>query len=181
MPLVDPLSIKSVLVSHARRYPLLREQDLYKLLVQAALGNEHASADAEQARKWFDREIREMGEGPLEPLFEAIDLEGKILRVHLRPLARSAFDPAMVLDAFLASGKSFQGSTERLENYLQTALSVSSQNTFSFSEKQLEEYLDLMRSQGFPAVHHSKEYRSAYRPAYRVVARAALPDMFMKI
>ncbi len=30
-------------------------------------------------------------------------------------------------------------------------------------------YFDPIVAQGYPVVHHSEDYRAAYRPAYRVV------------
>ena len=38
-----------------------------------------------------------------------------------------------------------------------------------FDSQALEEYLDQYANMGYPAVSHSEAYRTAYRPAYRVV------------
>ena len=46
---------------------------------------------------------------------------------------------------------------------------------FSFSPRDLADYLTAYAAQGYPMVSHSETYRAAYHPAYRVVLRSELP------
>jgi hypothetical protein len=171
-------SIQDILILNSKRYPGWKEQDLYKLIYQAGMGNEHAITDEAGVRRWMERELLEMGNGPDEPLIDPISPDEAVVRVHLRPLVKAKLDPALVLQAFLDSSKVFHGSKELLEKYMASALELARMNDFSFSEAQLSAYFDQMRTLNLPAVHHSPEYEEAYRPAYRVVARAALPKEF---
>lgn len=172
------VSIQGILSSNTKRYPGWKEQDLYKLIYQAAMGNEHAITDEILVRRWMERELLEMGDGPHELLIDPISPEGAVVRVHLRPLMKAHLDPELCLQAFLNTSKVFQGSKDLLINYMVTALELASGDGFSFSKKQLSEYFKQMKNLDLPAVHHSQEYEEAYRPAYRVVARAALPKEF---
>ena len=48
---------------------------------------------------------------------------------------------------------------------------LSEKGEVPFQTADLEAYIEQMESLGFPAVHHSKQYQSAYLPSYRVVLR----------
>jgi len=45
-----------------------------------------------------------------------------------------------------------------------------------FALDELRRFFAAMQAQAFPAVHHSKRYRQAYRPAYRVIVQRFLTD-----
>ena len=171
----------SILTTSDKKYPLWKAEDLYKLACQAAMGNEHAITDEAGVRRWMERELSEMGEGPDEPLLESISPDGAVVRIHLRPLVNTKLNPEIVLQAFLDSAKFFRGSKENLEQYLNCALEVSSKGQIALPIEQLAVFFDQMRDLGFPAVHHSQAFELAYRPAYRVVARAALPMEVIKV
>ena len=75
----------SILHSHHERYPEMGIQDVYKLAHQAALGPGHAVGNPAGARDYLERELDDMGAGPVEPLFDPISADGELVRVHLRP------------------------------------------------------------------------------------------------
>jgi hypothetical protein len=158
------MSFKSTLLSHLARYPAMQLADVYKLIHQAALGSEHAIRDPESAHNWLTRELAEMGEGPTEPLLDPLSDKAGILRVHLRPYIASDGDPAQLLKAFIRTANEFHGDTQTLENYWHIATSLG-----HFPAAEMEAFIQSMRAQNYPAVHHSSKYESLYRPAYRVV------------
>ena len=125
------------------------------------------------------RELVEMGEGPEEPLIDAISPDSTVVRVHLRPLVKAQLDAERVLQAFLETPKLFSGSKQKLHDHMVSALELARENIFSFSAAQLADLNEQMKTLDFPAVHHSPEFERLYRPAYRVVARAALPREFL--
>lgn len=172
-------TIENLIVSHDQRYPGWSAQDLYKLLFQSAMGNEHAIEDEASVRRWMERELREMGEGPVEPLLDPISSGGEVLRVHLRPMVNEDLDAALLLRAFLVSPAYFQGSRDALEGYLQTALGMAQRGAISIRFDELDEFVGQMRVAGWPAAHHSPEFECRHKPAYRVVVRAALEAEFL--
>jgi len=163
-----------VLIVNANRYPDWTEQDLYKLLYQAAMGNEHAIIDEAGVRRWMEKELAEMGDGPDDLLFDPISPDGAILRVHLRPMMKAGIDPDLILQAFLNTSHVFKGSLDRLLLYMESAVEAAKKKEIDFPVISLTNYFAHMKDSGFPAVHHSLEYEKVYRPAYRVVAKNSL-------
>lgn len=157
------MPIESILVSHFARYPAMALADLYKLLHQAALGSHHAVRDA---RDRLTRELTGLGEGPDEPLFDLLSEETGLARIHLRPWLASGGALERLLEAFLRTANEFRGDPQTLERYWQIAARLG-----RFSLAEMETFIQAMRAQNYPAVHHSAEYTRLYRPAYRVVWR----------
>lgn len=167
------------MLEHARRYPLLAESDVCKLLHQAALGSEHAVKDAVRVQAWLERELAEMGPGPDEPLIDPISPDGAILRVHLRPLVRLGLDPYRLNQAFIQTANTFPGSPQRFDDYAACAVQLAADGELPCTARGLQAFITQLRQAGLPAVHHSEVYTHSYRPAYRVVAAHLLPPGFL--
>jgi hypothetical protein len=160
------MTFEAILRAHFMRYPSMQIQDMYKLIHQAALGSEHAITHPEGARKWMERELAEMGAGPDESVIDPISADGQIVRVHLRPFVAQGDDPEMLLDAFIRTANEYRGNMQILKSYWNIAADVQ-----HFSSSEMDDYIQSMQTQNYPAVHHSSEYERLYRPAYRVVWR----------
>lgn len=152
----------------------MQVMDLYKLLHQATLGSEHAVHDEQAARDWLERELAEMGDGPDEPLLDPISPDGQIVRVHLRPYLRAGREPEALLHAFVRTANEFRGSKGKLKQYGASTARMATKGWLPFARREVEVFFTEIEKQGFPAVQHSKTYKRAYRPAYRVVAREYL-------
>jgi hypothetical protein len=168
--------LRDILVTQSRRYPHWNIEDLYKLIHQAAMGSEHAVSDETRAHEWLLGEIQDLGDGPDEPLIDTISPDGGVVRIHLRPLVRANKDIEQLFHAFLRTARYFHGSETRLEMYGKSAVWIAQDGVFPFSADKLAAYIKHMKESDFPAVHHSAVFESAYRPAYRVVAREFLPE-----
>jgi len=168
-------SLSDVLVAHAVRYPLWGLDDLYKLVHQASMGSEHAVTSDDGARSELRRELAEMGPGPAEPLLDPISGDGAIVRVHLRPFVSLGLDPGVLVRAFVQTAHEYHGSRDDLARGLADAAHLAAERLLSLGEADVHLFLSRMEAAGFPVVHHSAAFRSHYRPAYRVVARAFLP------
>src|SRR6266550_4034205 len=80
----DPTAPWRALVqAHVKRYPALEIQDVYKLLLHATLGAEHAAPSFPMAQRWLEDELRTMGPGPRELLVDTLGRGGRYARVHL--------------------------------------------------------------------------------------------------
>jgi hypothetical protein len=156
------------------RYPRLAIQDLYKLIYQAAMGAEHAVPDVAAAQDWLERELRQLGDGPEEPVVETISPDGCMARVHLRPYVAAGGDPAALLTAFVRTAKEHGGTREQLRRYWSSAIRLAAMGGLLFSQTDLRSFWADVEVQGFPVVHHSAGYRAAYKPAYRVIRREFL-------
>lgn len=154
----------------------MQPDDLYKLAHQAALGSEHAVASPEVARAWLERELIGMGGGLPEPLLDPISGDGRILRVHLRTYIQAGHEPEALLTAFVQSANQVKGSSQDLRDCLVVLLELAGSGQIDFEAGELRALFARMESAGWPARHHSDAYTSAYRPAYRVIAREFLPE-----
>ncbi|MDD5645684.1 MAG: DUF4111 domain-containing protein [Candidatus Bipolaricaulis sp.] len=173
--------MRRILIEHARRYPLWRLDDLYKLVHQAAMGSEHAVIDETRARAWLVREMAEVGPGPDEPLVDPISPEGGIVRVHLRPYVRRGLDPDLLAEGFVRTAREFRGTPEAVEMALAEAAQLAREGMLTFPEAGVRLFADRMRRAGFAPIHHSAAYAAAYRPAYRVVARTCMGEVLRQV
>jgi hypothetical protein len=160
------MTIEAVLRAHFMRYPSTQIQDVYKLIHQAAMGSEHATSSIEGARKWMERELAEMGAGSDEPVIDPISDDGQIVRVHLRPFVVQGGKPETLLEAFIHTANEYRGDLQALKNYWSIAAGMG-----YYSSTEMEDFIQSVQAQDYPAVHHSSEYERLYRPAYRVVWR----------
>lgn len=170
-----------ILVAHAIRYPQWKVPDLYKLLHQGVMGSEHAVTDPGHARRWLEDELAHLAPSSIqEPLVDPISPNGAIVRVHLRPFSLTNLDPALLLEAFLQTASDYNGSTLDLEHAWLDARDLCVKELLPFSPQELDTFFTPIRKNGFPAVHHSETYEAFYHPAYRVVARAFLPQKIVE-
>ncbi|MEW6093519.1 MAG: hypothetical protein AB1531_06090 [Chloroflexota bacterium] len=169
--------VSRILTNHCSRYPYMQVRDVYKLLLQAALGCEHAVRDETSAQEWLERELAEMGAGPDEPLFDPVSPDGEIVRVHLRPYFRAGRDPQKLLQAFVQTFRVFSGSRDTFQAFWREAIAMCMEGSLPFEKQALETFFDEMKALGFPAAHHSEDYIRLYHPAYRVVARELMEEV----
>jgi hypothetical protein len=158
-----------IVSDHSNRYPTMQIQDIYKLAYQAALGSEHAISSPSIARQSLILEINEMGPGPDDPMLDSISPNQEIVRVHLRPFLSVGGNMEELLKAFVLTSENYHGDTSTLEEYWKSAI-----KTQLFTSVEMVEYFKSMKDRGFPAAHHSREYRKNYHPAYRVIERRYL-------
>lgn len=158
----------AIVIEQVRRHPVLTHVDLYKLAHQAAFGAEHAIPDSGLAAAWLTREWEALPERP-EPIFDTIAPGGALVRLNLRAWRDQGGTPAVVLAAFLETGRTYQRDKETFVRYWATIVQLARARRIPFDAELLIRHGTTMRSRDYPAVSHSPEYRAAYQPAYRVV------------
>jgi hypothetical protein len=166
---------RAFLVSQARRYPRWEAADLYKLLHQASRGSEHAAPSETVAQDRLEREFRDMGPGPAEPLVDPIRADGAIARVHLRPWQEAGLDSGLLLSGFLSTAGAWREAPGELEAALQQAAGLAGE--LGLAAAAVAGLAMQMKEEGYPPGQHSAAYRLHYRPAYRVVATGFLPTV----
>jgi hypothetical protein len=159
------MKIFTLLSNHLMRYPAIQAQDVYKLIHQAACGPAHAVTNSKDAHDWLEKELKNLSDPYPEPIIDPISLDGALVRVHLAPYMAGGGDPEVLLNAFIRTSHEFFPDHDRLEGYLMAVqLEIAG----------LQELAKTLKIQGYPALHHSDQYRAAYKPAYRVVLKKFL-------
>ncbi|MBO4384452.1 MAG: hypothetical protein J5854_03430 [Clostridia bacterium] len=154
---------------NVERYPLMRPQDVYKLVYQHEFGCAHAVKDRGAARAWL---ARELGETPQKdaPLYD--DIGNGWARVDLAALDANGVTADELLDWFVKSAEPAGDRTR----FKEAVMDIAEEAELPFEREELKSLVREMEKAGFPAVHHSEEYRKAYRPAYRVVKKEFIPQ-----
>jgi hypothetical protein len=111
--------------------------------------------------------------------YESISPGGCVFRIHLRPFCESDSDLNAINESFIQTAKSFEGSIANLRRYFFYSEKMAVSGRLPFEPFQLRRFFAAQEDRHFPAVHHSNRYRSAYRPAYRIVAREFLPGFIV--
>ena len=168
-PSSEEVSFRSILTDQITRYPKLELQDLYKLIYQAAMGSEHAVSDTDMVHTSLERELEALTDGPAEPVIENISPDSRLVRINLRPYFAAKGDRSALITAFVRTANEYKGSDCQLRRYWSYAERMAADGELPFTYAALERFFSEMQAQGFPAVHHSTTYASAYHPAYRVI------------
>ncbi len=157
---------------HADQYGALEARDLYKLLHQAVAGPGHAIRDPGMARDWLIREWDSLGAPHAgEQLIEPLSGDGRLVRLNLRPWRAAGRGPEDVLSAFLRTAEAISPSESEVRSSMDAirACGATLAASAGIGAEVLDAFFAEQAAAGYPAVHHSAGYASAYVPAYRVV------------
>ncbi len=157
--------------THLARYPRMTWQDAYKLLYQGTLGPEHLAADPEAFAARLLAEYEAVSPAADELLYEPVRPDGRLLRVHLRPFKARGGNPERLLKACLAAAGTRWGTPEELAAVWAEAVQASRAGRWP-ALGDVAAFAAWLAANGDAAVHHSAQYRAAYRPAYRLIAAA---------
>lgn len=157
---------RTSLLRHYEEYPAMETQDIFKFLFQSAFGCEHLVTDEDAALSYVLREYERVSPHAAPRIDR---LAGDYSRVHLSWL-HDGLTPETLTRMFCASATSEAHGTSRLESLISTTVELIESGSLPLSSAEFEEDLTAWKSMGFPAVHHSEIFRTAYTPAYRVVS-----------
>lgn len=169
----------SLIAKEFNSHPKMKAQDLYKFLHQAAMGSEHAVKNPQAAKDWMKNEIASMDSTIENNLVDTLSY-GSIVRVNLRPYLKAGFSADKLVEAFIKTANNYKGSKETLKDYLAIAKRMIRRKDINIDYAEFNSLVNEMETKGFPALHHSKEYEEAYKPAYRVIALEYLPELLKK-
>ena len=157
--------LKSILVAHAKRYPLMQPTDAVKLIYQNEFGGGHLIRDEQACLNYLRREYDSITKKPNALLYEEIG--NGIVRVNLAAVKPE--DLEQLGRDFIRSAARHIGSKERFLKKLDVLRQLTAAGHFLFGMTELEDFLSEYIKSGCPMVSHSEQYRKAYLPAYRIV------------
>jgi hypothetical protein len=157
--------LRAILITHAKRYPLMQPTDAVKLIYQNEFGGGHLIRDEEACLNYLRREYADQKKDPTAPLYE--DIGNGIVRVNLAAVKPE--DLEQLGQDFIASAAKHKGTLDSFLNKLEVLHKLTTEGVFTFDVDALKVYLSEYKAAGYPAVSHSNVYRKHYVPAYRVV------------
>ena len=157
--------LRAILITHAKRYPLMQPRDAVKLIYQNEFGGGHLIRDEEACLNYLRREYTSVAKNPTVPLYE--DIGNGITRVNLAAVKPE--DLEQLGRAFIDSAAKHKGTMDRFLNKLEVLRKLTAEGVFTFDTNALNAYLSEYEAAGYPAVSHSEQYRQAYKPAYRII------------
>jgi hypothetical protein len=169
---------REVVKEHLQRYPTMQIQDLYKLTLQASLGVEHFMEDTVAMLSYLNDELRQVSASDHDSLTELLTPDSQLVRLNLRPFKLNSGDPAALIQAMAVTAKTFRGARKNMFAYWGTVELMAEERFIPFKKRELQQYFQKRARERFPSVHHSTAYSRSYKPAYRVVLRNLVPDLF---
>ena len=162
--------LKAILITHAKRYPLMQPRDAVKLIYQNEFGGGHLIRDEEACLNYLRREYATLEKDPTAALYE--DIGNGIVRVNLAAVKPE--DLEQLGRDFIRSAAKHKGTLDSFLNKLEVLRMLTTEGVFAFDLDALNTYLSEYKAAGYPAVSHSEQYRQAYKPAYRIIRNAYL-------
>lgn len=154
---------------HLQNHTKVRLHDVYKLLHQGVFGPRHLLRNPESARSYLQEEWDAIEAAGAEALTEPVSIDGKIIRINLRPFKAGGGKCESLWEALYNSATIIRPDKEQFRKLWQQLIDLCEQKRLPFSADEAERLKMEMSAQGYPALHHSKEYQQANKPAYRVV------------
>ena len=159
--------LKSILIAHARRYPLMQPTDAVKLIYQNEFGGGHLIRDKQAVLNYLRREYESVEKDSAMPLYE--DIGNGIVRVNLAAVKPEDLD--QLGRDFIRSAAEHTGTRERFLQKLDVLRQLTEAGHFGFGMIEMESYLSEYIKSGCPMVSHSEQYRQNYAPAYRIIKK----------
>jgi dephospho-CoA kinase len=157
---------RKLLIEHLNTYPKLKTRDIFKYIFQSSFGCEHLVSSESMALDYIKREYETISktEAPrIDPL------DGEYSRVYLSYL-NGGLKPETLAKLFCLSAKKESDGKSLLEEKIQVAKELVANGALPLEDESFYKALGEWSTLGYPAVHHSDEFRMEYRPAYRVIA-----------
>ena len=170
---------KAVLVRHYKQYPKLQIQDLFKYIYQSSFGCEHLISSPEAVEGYIRKEAES---APSVNGAFAESLDGEFCRVHLDCIRAGLCTDTLAKLFFLSAGHVEDGK-ERLEEKISALREAVEEGLLPFDKETVSVALHKWCEAGYPACHHSEEFRKEYAPAYRLIKKeyARFLPLFLRI
>ena len=160
------MDFREIVLENCRRYPKLRGRDLIKLLYQYSFGCEHLAADEKTVLARIISEAESIKNGTPE----AVEELGDYCRVGLSYLD-CGLSAETLARIFCLSARPDEDGEKKLRRGIEIITELAESGLLPISHDEWSAALYEWKNANYPAVRHSEEYREAYAPAYRVVAK----------
>lgn len=149
-----------IVKEHMERYPQMEPQDFGKLAFQSEFGPEHLITEIQQAKDFLEEEWKMLPADTTPRYPEAVS--GSLCRFPLTACP-SADAVKLLAELFVLTAKEHQGSM--------TGLEEKAEQLASLEIPGFVEWRETWKQKGYLPVHHSRAYRGAYHPHYRLLGK----------
>ena len=153
---------EEIILFHLKKYPLMTAQDAVKLCYQSAFGCGHLVNNKDSALSMLKKEMEEIVTDCDAQLFEPIG--NGYVRLDLHRAKFDKLDIEKIRDVFIKSAN--EGHKTDIEPKIELLKKLAEKGKTPFSKEELSDYLSAYNGE---MVRHSKKYREAYNPSYRVI------------
>ena len=129
--------LRAILITHAKRYPLMQPTDAVKLIYQNEFGGGHLIRDEEACLNYLHREYADLEKDPTAPLYE--DIGNGIVRVHLAVVKPENLE--QLGRDFIRSAAKHKGTLDSFLNKLEVLRILTAEGVFAFDLDALNTYL----------------------------------------
>jgi len=165
---------------HFRHYPRLETRDLVKLAYQDVFGNRHFHSGSEEALLRIENEMKSYSpDAGRCVLVEPVSPEPAVgwVRVNLAAWKQRGGRFSVLADICAASAATSPSDPIGFPERLHWMSAFLSREGIPVPGESLDNWLAIMKSDGYAPVSHSTAYTNLYRPAYRVVRFTLLADL----
>lgn len=165
----------NLVVLHLNRYPEMEAQDVYTLIYQGAMGAAYFTDDGEVLEEQLMPEFAEVPPDEEQMLWETIRPDGELVRVHMAALKARGGQAQKLATLSLWTASIFTGDKGDLVNGWGTFQHLCTENRLrNFNQEDISTITVWAEANNFPSTRHSRAYRDAYDPHYRLMKREFL-------
>ena len=171
--MIQGQEVEKFVAGQLEQYPKARLLDIYKSCFQDYMGVEHLVGDTASARRYLEQELAET-QGIQLPdwYYEPCGVEGRHVRVSLRAVHDGHLTADKLLEAFIGSANADRPTVEQWAALWHEMIGRIDRMGLNLPDyEQDREFIEQVLARGKYAISHSPDYREAYAPHYRIVAR----------
>lgn len=163
--------LKDILQQHSKAYPLMKVQDFVKLIYQNEFGPGHMIVDEKKSLHRLIEEWKMVSKESTTVPYEEIG--NGLIRINLSGIHKEQLKGINRL--FVKAGEKVKGEVKGFEEKLLIFYKMCESGALPLDSKEVSNYLEAYRLEGYPAVSHTELFRNQYRPHYRIVEKQFLP------
>lgn len=164
--------ISKIIADHINKYPKIENQDLYKLIFQSVLAGGHLISDLKKHQEYLEKEINDVKNYP----YKELEIIGNdLFRIYLDGI-KNKINLNTLHKLILLTANQNKRTTKDLEDTLLKVCKYIESDSFN-------EFINDKRTNNYPLVSHSENYRNMYKPHYRIIHKnyAFYLNLFFKI
>jgi hypothetical protein len=178
MTFLDSLGLDELFKQHLSWYPMLEQQDAYKLIYQAVMGSEHLLDSVDEWSRNLEMEYAALQADRSQVLFEPVRPDGSLFRINLRAYKAHQLGLARLVSPCMMTAQLVRGTKSELRLTWEAFTQLCVQDYIRhFEDEEIESFSQQLIELDFPAMHHSEAYRRLYQPAYRLIAAGFISSL----